>query len=149
MGRYKILSRNKGNSIKFDLYEEGKLLCSFTRDTVRTELEALGRSSHWEGCIIRMLNKQYPLPVIISHNGPSSIEYYTLNRLIDYLKSKGYLVFEPLPIPDKVMIDHLIDKGYIVALPRSERNKVIESAVESTIVLKEEREGYLIANDVH
>jgi hypothetical protein len=56
MQRYRI---DKVDS-EFHLFEDATLLCSFTRETFRETLENLGRSSHWIGYILRLLNKQYP-----------------------------------------------------------------------------------------
>lgn len=83
MGReYRILEVSQG---VYELYEKESLLAKFTRKTFREELDRLGRSSQWIGCILRQLNQKYPLAC------PPRFESL-IARLVDYRRSRALRV---------------------------------------------------------
>ncbi len=55
--RYRFHERSKG---VFELYEDGDLLCEFTRLSFRERLEFLGRGSSWIGSMLRLFNRTCP-----------------------------------------------------------------------------------------
>jgi len=111
MQRYRI---DKDGS-SFNLFEENTFLCSFTRETFRETLENLCRSSHWIGYILRLLNKQYPNQSLKPLK--DTAEGYGIGYLIDYMQSKGYRVFIPLPLSDLDIACYLMSHGYEVTYP--------------------------------
>jgi hypothetical protein len=102
----------------FTLFEESTLVCSFTRETFRKTLENLDRSSKWIGYIVRLLNQQYPYEA--KRPSVDSPERYGAGYLIDYMQSKGYKVFRPLPISDFEIACYLMSKGFDVVSPDQE-----------------------------
>ena len=111
---YRLIQKSEG---LFELYEDGKFLVKFTRDTFRSELEKLNRSSNWIGSILRLFHNKYPLP------SPSNVSRSDLERLVDrlkeegladYLRSKGFRVIKPLWVSDREVISFLESKGYAI-----------------------------------
>ena len=114
-----ILSKTEKNLIK--------PLCSFKKSDIRKTLEdyadANGESSHWVGSIIKLFNKSFTFPSVVSEISTSPADY-TNSDLIKYLQNKGYRIYQKQfieKITDKQIINHLLDKGYIV-----ERDGIIE-----------------------
>lgn len=96
----------------YSLYESDKLLCSFTRETLREKLEALNRGSNWVGTILRFLNRDFPCsPSKFSKESP---EGYGVGFCIEYLRSKGYKVYHPC-IGGNIFLDFLFT-GHHLAL---------------------------------
>ena len=113
MGHYEIkLSDND----RFELYEDGAYLCSFTRSTFRDTLTALNRSSHWIGSILKLLNKKFPVTVTTTCKTSLEriVELLQEDGIADYLRSKGYRVVKLLDATDRDLITYLESFGYVV-----------------------------------
>src|SRR4030065_2113925 len=82
------------NSERFDLYEDGSVLCYFTRSTFRESLEHVGRGSNWIGSILRLFLKKYPAPYPIRVMSPfeRAVSIYGESGLAEYLRNKGFKV---------------------------------------------------------
>ena len=96
----------------FELYEDGVLVCKFSRRTFRESLEKVCRSSNWIGSILRIFVKKFPLSLY-----PSKVSIFDRigeERLVEYLRLKGFRVVKKLPISDNDIISALELKGYNV-----------------------------------
>lgn len=100
----------------YDLFEGSDKLCSFTRhfQSLRASLEAVGRSSNWVGCMVRLFNQKFPvrLPVKSLSSGPARFPHDV--DIVAYLRDRGYLVYRPLPITDSELISYIKSRGYKV-----------------------------------
>lgn len=108
----------------FRLYKiEGGMeveLCNFKKENIRNALEEYanqsGESSHWVGSILKLFHKAYLFSSNLTSDPPSP-KNYPDSQLINYLKSKGYLIYENTflhSITDKQIIDYLMSKGYTI-----------------------------------
>ena len=115
MGReYRILEVSQG---VYELYEKGSLLAKFTQKTFREELDRLGRSSQWIGCILRQLNSKYPLACPPRFESAlARVESIMREKgLADYLRSKGLRVVRQLKaVSDMEVIERLESLGYVI-----------------------------------
>lgn len=98
----------------FELYEDGNFLVKFSRRSFRQSLERLGRSSQWIGSILRLLDKYYPRKYSCPSQNRSLLDRMGEERLVDYLRSKGFRVFKNFEVSDKDIVRHLEQKGYFV-----------------------------------
>lgn len=111
-GKYEIINVSE---TEYALYEFGRLLTTFTRDTFRSKLEQLGRGSQWIGSILRLLNKKYPFRSSLSLSQQrSDLDRVGESVLVDYLRSKGYRVVKNLRLKDQDIINYLEAKGYSI-----------------------------------
>jgi len=101
---------------EYAFYEDGQLVFTFRRSNFREKFESLGRSSNWVGSMLRLLDKAYPYLSTFSFR-KSSLEDYPEDFWVAYLRSKGFLVWEPLPFSDVAVIWFLRSKGYRVSCP--------------------------------
>ncbi|OHE56247.1 MAG: hypothetical protein A2Z47_09705 [Thermodesulfovibrio sp. RBG_19FT_COMBO_42_12] len=110
---YRLIQKSEG---LFELYEDGKFLVKFTRDTFRSELEKLNRSSNWIGSILRLFHNKYPLPspVIVRSDLERLVDRLKEEGLADYLRAKGFRVIKPLWVSDRELISFLESKGYAI-----------------------------------
>lgn len=60
MGRYDI---KQVAPDRFDLYEDGVFLCSWSRSTFRGSISVVAYSSNWVGSILRLFNKSSLCPL--------------------------------------------------------------------------------------
>jgi hypothetical protein len=114
MARYDI---KQSKPDRFDLYEDGSLLCSFTRSTFRESLEHIGRGNNWIGSILRIFLKKFPPfhPVRSRNSLQRAVEVYGESGFVDYLRGMGLRVVRPLGISDRMIIDFLEPKGYVIS----------------------------------
>lgn len=114
---YKI-EKNKSVNDSFVLFRDNKVLCAFSRQSFRKDLELYadnnGLSSQWVGAILRMFLKQYPSPV--TYVSRPIIERFENEVLVEHLRSKGYVVSKTLhsSLDDLTIIKHLEKNGYAV-----------------------------------
>lgn len=114
---YKI-EKNKSVNDSFVLFRDNKVLCVFSRQSFRKDLESYagsnGLSSQWIGSILRMFLKQYPSP--IHFQSRPIIERFQPDVLVEHLRSKGYVVSKELhtSLDDLTIIRHLEKNGYLV-----------------------------------
>jgi hypothetical protein len=114
MGRFKI-DREAGRIL---VWENGELLCSVPENDyshIRPALEALGKSSHAIGAVVRLVNQKFPFKA--PEPSPNTLNGHSLAYYIEYLTSRGYRVFMPEDISDDEIIKHLNSKGYVVQPP--------------------------------
>lgn len=111
MGMYKYEQVSDG---VFKLYEKGVLLLEFPRKKVRESLESLCRGSNWVGSLIHILNKKYPLNYVCPIQQRSLCDRIGNDRLVNYLKSKGFRVYQNMEVKDRDIIDHLEKQGFII-----------------------------------
>jgi|WetSurMetagenome_2_1015567.scaffolds.fasta_scaffold00012_37 hypothetical protein len=113
MALYRIEQTVAGS---FKLYESGQFVAEFTRSTFRQELDKLGRGSNWVGSILRLLSKKYPLPSkkIVPPSKNQKLLRIGEDRLVDYLKSRGFRVYKYQEIDDRSIIEFLEAKGYCI-----------------------------------
>jgi hypothetical protein len=101
---------------KFDLYEDGTFLCSFSRETFRESLGHISSSNNWIGSILRLFHEKFPLPLTFTPQTP--FERMVANNgvygIATYLRSKGYRVVKPSEVPDKDLIAFVESHGYVV-----------------------------------
>ncbi len=69
----------------FELYEDGNLLCEFTRLSFRERLEILGRGSSWIGSMLRLFHRCYPITY------KSRAEIPPLQRVVKDLGDHGII----------------------------------------------------------
>jgi len=105
-----------------------KIILTFTRQSIRDVLESYAclndKTSQWIGCIIRKFHKEYP-GTRKRENKPPCISNYAPLTLVEHMRARGYLVFEPLPFPDYEIANYLNKRwGYIVVAEK-ENQKVI------------------------
>jgi len=114
MGRYDI---RQVASDRFDLYEDGVLLCSWSRSTFRESISTIAYSSNWIGSILRLFNKKFPLPFRPHFQTPieRAESVYGEFVLADYLRSKGLRVVKPMPVSDVDIVNILESKGYLIS----------------------------------
>ena len=98
----------------FELYEFDKLLTKFTRSTFRKDLESIGRGNNWIGSILRLFLKKYPSNHVCPIQQRSECDRIGADRLLAYLRSKGFRVFKNLQVSDKQIIEHLELKGFLI-----------------------------------
>lgn len=114
---YKI-EKNKSVNDSFVLFRDNKVLCVFSRQSFRKDLElyagANGLSSQWVGAILRMFLKQYPSPVHFQSR--PIVERFELDILVEHLRSKGYVVSRELhtALDDLTIIKHLEKNGFVI-----------------------------------
>jgi hypothetical protein len=101
----------------FNLYEDGVLLCKFSRKSIREDLERLGRGSKWIGSVLRLLDRSYPVITPFNFSLPDlSVEglvrRYGSDHLLNYLRSKGFRCFKRLSVSDKEIIEFFENQGY-------------------------------------
>lgn len=112
------IEKNKSAADSFVLFRDNKVLCVFSRQSFRKDLETYadsnGLSSQWVGAILRMFLKRYPSPV--KFQSRPIIERFELDILVEHLRSKGYVVSRELhtTLDDLTVIKHLEKNGYIV-----------------------------------
>jgi hypothetical protein len=111
--RYRFNERSEGI---FQLYEDGELLCEFTRLSFRERMEFLGRGPNWIGSMLRLFHRTYPMTFKETMRSPLDKVRNSLgdHGIADYLRQKGYHVFRPLPVPDDELISYVKSRGYIV-----------------------------------
>jgi hypothetical protein len=113
--RYRFQERSTGT---FELYEDGNLLCEFTRLSFRERLEMIGRGSGWIGSMLRLFHRSYPItykPRVEIPPVEKVVKGLGDRGIVDYLRQKGYHVFQPLPVIDEQLISYVRSKGYVVA----------------------------------
>ncbi|GER94657.1 hypothetical protein A45J_2421 [hot springs metagenome] len=98
----------------FELYEDGNHLVTFCFKTIREDLGAVGRGENWIGSILRLLDKYYPRKYSCPIQERSSLDRIGEERLVEYLRSKGFRVFKHFDISDKEIVRYLESKGYFV-----------------------------------
>ncbi len=112
--RYHFRERSKDI---FELYENGELLCEFTRLSFCERLEILGRGSSWIGSMLRLFHRSYPMAFKEKEEKPPfakvlrSLGYH---GIVDYLRQRGYRVYQRLPVSDHEMISYVRSRGYVV-----------------------------------
>ena len=95
-----------------------RIVVTFQRSSIRPVLETYASinnfSSQWIGCILRKFLKEFPNPFKFVPRVPEVSDYAPLT-LVEYMQSKGYKVYKPLPFPDAVISEYLLKKwGYVV-----------------------------------
>lgn len=101
-------------NFRFELYENGTFLVSFSRSSFRSALESLGRGSNWIGSILRLFLKKYPYEPPCPMQQRSQLDRIGEGVLVDYLRSKGFRVVKNLKVLDREVIAYLEQNGYLV-----------------------------------
>lgn len=98
----------------FELYDNGNLLTKFSRKTFREDLRFVGRGENWIGSILHLFSKKYPRKYSCPTQNRSLLDRIGEERLVEYLRSKGFRVFKNLEVSDRDIIRCLETMGYSI-----------------------------------
>lgn len=98
----------------FELYEDGNLLVTFSFKTFREDLRLVGRGENWIGSILRLFLKKHPRKYSYPISQRSVLDRLGEDKLVDYLRSKGFRLVKPLNVSDKEIVRYLEAKGYFI-----------------------------------
>jgi hypothetical protein len=112
--RYKFKEKAPGN---YALYENGRVLVKVKRESFQEDMSAVGRSSNWVGCMLRLLNETFPSsipPYVPPLPLQDAVNRYGETGLVDYLRNKGLRVVKPLKASDREIVGYLESRGWII-----------------------------------
>jgi hypothetical protein len=98
----------------FELYEDGNHLVTFSFKTFREDLRTVGRGENWIGSILRLFLKKYPRKYSCPSQNRSLLDRIGEERLVQYLRFKGFRVSKNLEVSDKDIVRYLETKGYSI-----------------------------------
>jgi|GEM_PF-1686872 len=125
---WQLVRRNESYHLVDLSLKPKKIILTFTRQSIRDVLEAYAclnnKTSQWVGCIIRKFHKEYPDTRKRAINPPCILNYAPLT-LVEYMRSRGYLVFEPLPFHDYEIANYLKNRWGYVVVSETEHKKYL------------------------